>query len=308
MTWVCVFFALALLQGVLCSLSHTVYNYGPAPQSNPFILTPVRNNHLLLVHPHELGLKFVQHFSTSAYVHVITDQVASFPHLRQYADNVSTQIPQQYFGDVVFLAAPTIENFMKLLESCLLLWEGNHFILASSLDLFEETSTVIHEDDRSKHPRDVATWNLLRAEKMVMERGGTVLRFGVIYSVGRDKASFFIEGLSLLDADRYIPMVSCFDAAHAISLALDSKCSKGAKFIICDGFRQTAKGVLRSIHCAGTYKFFTKKSAPASTEAQGNIYCNNKAKTLLRWKPFYASFRAFCARMHIYTASKFVCV
>lgn len=92
------------------------------------------------------------------------------------------------FKNIVFLVPPTQFGYLQTLTSALKKWKANKhphskFIFASSISVYRHSDQVIDEQSPTDPDASPNAKALLEAERLVLEEGGTVLRFAGLYSL-----------------------------------------------------------------------------------------------------------------------------
>merc|ERR1711966_201004 len=139
----------------------------------------------------------------------------------------------------------------------------------------------------------------IEAETMVLEAGGTVLRFGGLYSLEPDRNSFYMKGGDLkIRGDRLISLVGYSDAARAVVQVLGSETNmvSGEVFVVNDGHAYTIEETFRAAMTAG--KFAPCEEMPTFVEegSVGRRLASAKIRAL-GWAPRIPSFQEYCKQM-----------
>lgn len=215
------------------------------------------------------------------------------------------------FKNIVFLVPPTQFGYLQTLTSALKKWKANKhphskFIFASSISVYRHSDQVIDEQSPTDPDASPNAKALLEAERLVLEEGGTVLRFAGLYSLEPGVGSFFLRGGNLqVRPDRIVSIVSYFDAASAIIKVLDAESPDtlpGQVFVIADGQDQSMESIYRSALKAGAYtpEGLAAEGMPTFTERtgdRGKRLDASKARAALGWAPSFKSFDDYCLHM-----------
>lgn len=221
------------------------------------------------------------------------------PKLKAAGAEPYTELPEyckQGMGHVFFAVTPNVEKYVEEVRMALRLWLGTpgKFVLASSVGVFDQHEGTVDESFPTKDSK------MLQAENLVREAGGTVLRFGGLYNLEKDRRSFFLNNTELkASADQWIGLVGYRDAARAVLAALNAGTEvDGEVFTITDGHDQTMEDVFMSALKAG--KYAPRDDMPVfSAEATylGHTYDTSKAKVVLGWEPRTKSWDEYCVQM-----------
>ncbi|KAJ0262341.1 hypothetical protein HA466_0052910 [Hirschfeldia incana] len=191
------------------------------------------------------------------------------------------------FSYVIFCAPPSQSpDYAAELRMAASKWNGEgSFLFTSSsapYDCFDngecnEDSPVV---PLGKSPR---TDVLLRAEQVVLESGGTVLRL----------AGLYISFLETVDArpDHILNLIHYEDAA-SLAVAIMKKKAGGRIFLGCDNHPLSRQEVMDLMDQSGKYdkkfKGFTSTSGPL-----GKKLNNSRTRKEIGWEPKYPSFAQF---------------
>jgi len=209
---------------------------------------------------------------------------------------------------VFFAITPNIETYHDELRTALDAWTGppGKFVYASSVGVYgapSEDGAVADEStpvNALSSPSPFAAKQLL-AETMVLAAGGTVLRYGGLYSLEPDRNSFYMKGGDLkIRGDRLISLVSYPDAARAVAEVLESAPNRvsGEVFVVNDGHSYTIAETFRAAMTAG--KFAPCDAMPTFVEegSVGRRFDTAKIRSL-GWAPRIPSFQEYCKQMRV---------
>lgn len=140
----------------------------------------------------------------------------------------------------------------------------------------------------------------VEAEKIVLKAGGTVLRFGGLYSLEPDRNSFYMKGGDLkVRGDRLIPLVSYPDAARAVLQVMGSAAGvHGEVFVVNDGHAYTIAETFRAAMGAGKFAPCEEMPSFATDGSIGRRFDTAKIRNL-GWAPRITSFQDYCKQMRL---------
>ncbi|XP_010548916.1 PREDICTED: uncharacterized protein LOC104820237 isoform X2 [Tarenaya hassleriana] len=200
------------------------------------------------------------------------------------------------FPYVIFCAPPSQSlDYAGDLRLAASNWNGEgSFLFTSSsapYDCFDngecnEDSPVV---PLGKSPR---TDVLLKAEKVVLEHGGVVLRLAGLYTADRGAHTYWLsKGTVDARPDHILNLIHYEDAA-SLAVATMKKKFRGQIFLGCDNHPLSRQEVMDLVAKSGKYdkKFeaFTSTSGPL-----GKKLNNSKTRAEIGWEPKYPSFAHF---------------
>jgi nucleoside-diphosphate-sugar epimerase len=169
------------------------------------------------------------------------------------------------------------------------------FVFTSSAGVYKENEggTISIDSEVKSGPN-----NILDAEKSVLDNGGTVLRFGGLYTSYRGAHNYWLGRDSVPSSPSgYINLIHYDDAATAIVSALELNLRKTV-LLVSDGVPISRKDIcLASVE----HPTYSGKSAPNFTGngTDGKKYDISEARRqLVEWAPKYISFAAFMKELH----------
>ena len=174
--------------------------------------------------------------------------------------------------NVVFCAAPGANpDYPGEVNKALERWSGaGKFVFTSSGGVYaEEDGQVVNEESVvSDGPR---AQKLLSCEKLVLDKGGSVVRLAGLYTLDRGAHNYWCK-VGTVDArpDGLIGLVSYEDAAGSALSVLSCDKSKvaGKVFLICDGKEQSREDICKAaLGC----QFYEDSKMPAFTKSDGPI-------------------------------------
>lgn len=222
--------------------------------------------------------------------------------------------PPPLFSHVVFAAPPRYGKgaepgaYQAAVAEALRFWAGPtasadaSFVFTSSASVFAEDSggTVTEGAPLSYSP---SAKNLLAAERLVLEAGGTVLRLAGLYDVNVGPHAYWLKsGVVRAPKAGLINFVHYDDAAAAVTAALGQQ-ERGKVFVIADGSPLTRADIIEaalgsrkfSHSAAPTFEPSPPDAPPTGGSRLGKVLDATLARETLKWSPKYASFRTFMA-------------
>jgi len=201
---------------------------------------------------------------------------------------------------VVFCAPPTgnpdyaadVENGFKYLKS------GGLLVFTSSGSVFAENSgaTVNEDSELNTTERSKA---LIDSEKVVISKGGCVIRLGGLYCADTGAHHFYARGGEFnVKPDGLINLVSYEDAAAAVLAALNQAEKAGGKvFLTADGVPVSRKDILTATLNSTPYKGSPEVTFTGGEGVDGKKYDTSRIRDVLGWSPSQPSFVEFMATL-----------
>lgn len=202
----------------------------------------------------------------------------------------------QKFPYVIFCAPPyQTTDYTADVREAASNWNGEgSFLFTSSsapYDCFDngqcdEDSPVV---PIGKSPR---TDVLLKAEKVVLESGGCVLRLAGLYKEDKGAHVYWLEkGIVDTRPDHILNLIHYEDAA-SLSIAILKKKLQGRIFLGCDNHPLSRQEIMDLVSKSG--KFDKKfKCFTGTNDPLGKKLNNDKTRKEIRWEPKYPSFARF---------------
>ncbi|CAA3014615.1 Hypothetical predicted protein [Olea europaea subsp. europaea] len=204
---------------------------------------------------------------------------------------VSNKIPY-----VIFCAPPSrTPDYPGDVREATLNWNGEgSFVFTSSSAPYDCSDNGSCDEDTPVVPigRSPRTDVLLKAEKVVLEAGGSVVRLAGLYKADRGAHTYWLEkGISDVRPDHILNLIHYEDAA-SLSITILKKKLRGRIFLGCDNHPLSRQEVMELVDKSGKYgkKFgaFTGTKDPL-----GKKLNNSKTRAELGWEPKYPSFAHF---------------
>ncbi|RID61503.1 hypothetical protein BRARA_E00647 [Brassica rapa] len=200
------------------------------------------------------------------------------------------------FSYVIFCAPPSQSpDYAAELRTAASKWNGEgSFLFTSSsapFDCFDngdcnEDSPVV---PLGKSPR---TDVLLRAEKVVLESGGTVLRLAGLYTETRGAHNYWLNKETVDARPDHILNLIHYEDAASLAVAIMKRKAGGRIYLGCDNHPLSRKEVMDLMDQSGKYdkkfKGFTSTSGPL-----GKKLNNSRTRAEIGWEPKYPSFAQF---------------
>ncbi|WCJ23554.1 NAD(P)-binding Rossmann-fold superfamily protein [Euphorbia peplus] len=204
--------------------------------------------------------------------------------------------PSHQFPYVIFCAPPSrSSDYSADVREAASSWnrEGGFLFTSSSapFDCFDngecdEDSAIV---ELGRSPR---TDVLLKAEKVVLESEGSVLRLAGLYKEDRGAHTYWLQkGIVDVRPDHILNLIHYEDAA-SLAIAILKKKFRGRIFLGCDNHPVSRQEVMDLVAKSGkfdkNFEAFTGTSDPL-----GKRLNNSKTRKEVEWEPKYPSFAHF---------------
>ncbi|KAK8276273.1 hypothetical protein V6Z12_D10G188100 [Gossypium hirsutum] len=202
----------------------------------------------------------------------------------------------QKFPYVIFCAPPSkTPDYAGDIRLAALSWNGEgSFVFASSSAPYDCNDNGPCDEDTPTVPigRSPRTDALLKAEKVVLEFDGCVVRLAGLYKMDRGAHSYWLhKGTVDARPDHILNLIHYEDAA-SLSVTILKKKLRGRIFLGCDNHPLSRQEVMDLVDKSGKFdkKFqgFTGTSDPL-----GKKLNNSNTRKELGWEPKYPSFAHF---------------
>ncbi|XP_071937820.1 uncharacterized protein [Coffea arabica] len=206
-----------------------------------------------------------------------------------------TQVPHK-FPYVIFCAPPSqTSDYAGDIREAASNWSGEgSFLFTSSSAPYDCNDNGSCDEDSPAVPigRSPRTDVLLKAEKVVLEAGGCVVRLAGLYKADRGAHVYWLsKGTSDVRPDHILNLIHYEDAA-SLSVVILKKKLRSRIFLGCDNHPLSRQEVMDLVERSGKFskKFqgFTGTSDPL-----GKKLNNSKTRAELGWEPKYPSFAQF---------------
>lgn len=200
------------------------------------------------------------------------------------------------FPYVIFCAPPYRNpDYPGEVRDATLNWSGEGcFLFTSSSAPYDCSDNGFCDEDTPVVPIGASprTDNLLKAEKEVLDAGGSVVRLAGLYKADRGAHSYWLEkGTSDIRPDHILNLIHYEDAA-SLSIAILKKKLRGRIFLGCDNHPLSRQEVMDLVNKSG--KFSKKFEAFTGTsDPLGKKLNNSKTRAELGWEPKFPSFAQF---------------
>lgn len=174
-------------------------------------------------------------------------------------------------------------------------WNGEgSFLFTSSSAPFDCHDNGFCDEDTPVVPigRSPRTDVLLKAEQVVLETGGCVLRLAGLYKEDRGAHTYWLEkGTSEVRPDHILNLIHYQDAA-SLSIAILKKKFRKRVFLGCDNHPLSRQDVMDLVNRSGK---FTKRfeGFTGTSDPLGKRLNNSKTREEIGWQPKYPSFAQF---------------
>lgn len=202
----------------------------------------------------------------------------------------------QKFPYVIFCAPPSkTPDYAGDIRLAALSWNGEgSFVFTSSSAPYDCNDNGPCDEDTPTVPigRSPRTDTLLKAEKVVLEFDGCVVRLAGLYKMDRGAHSYWLhKGTVDARPDHILNLIHYEDAA-SLSVTILKKKLRGRIFLGCDNHPLSRQEVMDLVDKSGKFdkKFqgFTGTSDPL-----GKKLNNSNTRKELGWEPKYPSFAHF---------------
>lgn len=200
------------------------------------------------------------------------------------------------FPYVIFCAPPYQSSDylgdLRLAASC---WNGEGSLLyTSSSAPYDCNDNGLCDEDSPVVPigRSPRTDVLLKAEKIVLEFGGSVLRLAGLYKVDKGAHAYWLEkGIVEFRPDHILNLIHYEDAA-SLSVAILKKQFRGRIFLGCDNHPLSRQEIMDLVSKSGKFsKKFEKFTG--TDDPLGKRLNNSRTRQEVGWEPKYSSFAHF---------------
>ncbi|XP_042967066.1 uncharacterized protein LOC122300460 [Carya illinoinensis] len=261
----------------------------------------VEQNDLLIVGPGVLGRIVAEKWREEHPVCQVFGQTVTTDHhdeLIKMGINPSLKgtTEAHRFPNVIFCAPPSrTSDYPGDVRLAALNWNGEgSFVFTSSSAPYDCNDNGQCDEDTPVVPigRSPRTDVLLKAEKVVLEYGGCVLRLAGLYKADRGAHAYWLgKGTVEARPDHILNLIHYEDAA-SLSVAILKKKFRGRIFLGCDNHPLSRQEVMDLVTKSGKFskKFegFTGTSDPL-----GKRLNNSKTREEIGWEPKYPSFAHF---------------
>ncbi|XP_024026974.1 uncharacterized protein LOC21391829 [Morus notabilis] len=200
------------------------------------------------------------------------------------------------FSYVIFCAPPSRSlDYAGDVREAALSWNGEgSFLFTSSSAPYDCNDNGECDEDTPVVPigRSPRTDVLLKAEKVVLEFGGCVVRLAGLYKADRGAHTYWLEKGTVESRPDHILNLIHYEDAASLSVTILKKKLRGRIFLGCDNHPLSRQEVMDLVNKSGKFskKFeaFTGRNDPL-----GKRLNNSKTRQELGWEPKYPSFSQF---------------
>lgn len=202
----------------------------------------------------------------------------------------------QKFPYVIFCAPPSRSlDYPGDVRLAALSWNGEgSFLFTSSSAIYDCSDNGACDEDGPVVPigRSPRTDVLLKAEKVMLEFGGCVLRLAGLYKADRGAHVYWLQKGTVDSCPDHILNLIHYEDAASLSIAILKKKLRGQIFLGCDNHPLSRQEIMDLVAKSGKFskKFegFTGTSGPL-----GKRLNNSKTRKEIGWEPKYPSFAHF---------------
>lgn len=173
-------------------------------------------------------------------------------------------------------------------------WSGEgSFVFTSSSAPYDCNDNGSCDENSPVVPigRSPRTDVLLKAEKVVLEVGGCVVRLAGLYMADRGAHNYWLEkGIVDADPDHILNLIHYEDAA-SLAIAILKKKLRGRIFLGCDNHPLSRQEIMELVNRSG--KFSKKFEKFTGKGPLGKRLNNSKTRQEIGWEPKYPSFAQF---------------
>ncbi|CAO2820745.1 unnamed protein product [Amaranthus hypochondriacus] len=204
-------------------------------------------------------------------------------------------LPYQ-FPYVIFCAPPSKSpDYAGEVREATSSWNGQgSFVFTSSSALVDCSDNGSCDEDTPAVPmgRSPRTDVLLKAENVVLDHGGCVLRLAGLYKSDRGAHTYWLrQKKSELRPDHFVNLIHYEDAASLTNAILKKK-FRARVFLGCDNHPLSRQEIMDLVNKSG--KFSDKFEAFTGTDGSlGKRMNNSKSRAEIGWEPKYPSFAEF---------------
>ncbi|XP_074307136.1 uncharacterized protein LOC141642275 [Silene latifolia] len=206
-----------------------------------------------------------------------------------------TRLPRQ-FSYVIFCAPPSRGvDYAADVREAFSNWNGEgNFVFTSSSAPYDCTENGYCDEDTPVVPigKSQRTDVLLKAENVVLEHGGCVLRLSGLYKADKGPHTYWLnQGTSDLRPDHILNLIHYEDAA-SLAIVIMKKNLRERIFLGCDNHPLSRQEIMDLVNQSG--KFTKKFEAFTGVDGVlGKRLNNSKTREELGWQPKYPSFAHF---------------
>lgn len=206
-----------------------------------------------------------------------------------------TMLPFQ-FPYVIFCAPPSRSpDYAGDVREAASSWNGKgSFVFTSSSGLIDCADNGSGDEDTPAVPmgKNPRTDVLLKAESVVLEYGGCVLRLSGLYKADRGAHTYWLrQGKSELRPDHFVNLIHYEDAA-SLAIAILKKNLRARIFLGCDNHPLSRQEIMDLVNKSG--KFNEKfEGFTGTNDSLGKRLNNSKTRAEIGWEPKYPSFAEF---------------
>lgn len=197
----------------------------------------------------------------------------------------------------VIVCAPPYQSLDYLgdLRQAAECWNGEgSFLYTSSSAPYDCNDNGLCDEDTPVVPigRSPRTDVLLKAENIVLEFGGSVVRLSGLYKEGKGAHTYYLEkGIVESRPDHVLNLIHYEDAA-SLSVAILKKQFRGRIFLGCDNHPLSRQELMDLVDKSGKFsKKFEKFTG--TDDPLGKRLNNSKTRQEVGWEPKYSSFAHF---------------
>ncbi|XP_073225650.1 uncharacterized protein [Cicer arietinum] len=263
---------------------------------------PIGNHDLLIVGPGVLGRLVAHQWRQQEYpgCQVFGQTITTHHHEELLQMGITPSLnwtkSLHKFPYVIFCAPPyQSSDYLGDIRQAALCWNGEgSFLYTSSSAPYDCNDNGLCDEDTPVVPigRSPRTDVLLKAENIVLETGGSVVRLSGLYKEGKGAHAYFLEkGIVESRPDHVLNLIHYEDAAF-LSVAILKKQFRGRIFLGCDNHPLSRQEIMDLVNKSGKFdKKFDKFTG--TDDPLGKRLNNSKTRQEIGWEPKYSSFAHF---------------
>ncbi|XP_014507665.1 uncharacterized protein LOC106767317 isoform X1 [Vigna radiata var. radiata] len=200
------------------------------------------------------------------------------------------------FPNVIYCAPPSrTPDYAGNVRLAALCWNGEgSFLFTSSSAPYDCNDNGTCDEDSPVLPigRSAKVDVLLKAENVVLDFGGCVLRLAGLYKEDRGAHNYYLEKGTVDSRPDHILNLIHYEDAASLAVAILKKKFRGQIFLGCDNHPLSRQQMMDLVNESGKFnKKFDKFTG--TDDPLGKRLNNTKTRQVVGWEPKYPSFAGF---------------
>lgn len=217
-------------------------------------------------------------------------------------DEWTSNIP----GNVVVTVSPSgNDDYVGVVRKAVSLWEGTEkgaLVFTSSSSVYSvENGKIVTE--RSQVGGSDRAKRLLKAEEVVLEKGGCVVRLAGLYLLNRGPHSAYLKSGKVRGGRNGVVNLVCYDDAAEMVVNVLEKKPQGKIFLCADGNPITRQEIVEAAKGTDTYRGLDVTEWGDDDKSVKKRLDNSWSRQELGWKPKYVSFQEYM-KLHQHTSTE----